>query len=163
MLLVHWARRYGDEICPNFFLAENALALTDQNLYTAHELAQMVPLFGYDMYCRMRTSNSWMSAYLPNAAGSSFELAVDTVSNGFVQATRQSAEWLLRTPVGDWVERWEMNRKIRKLRARETAASETDFCAVRCKGHFGGYGKKTRAAYDARLQSMGVYPSFWDV
>lgn len=41
---VRLARFFGDEICPNYILASDALALQQQDFFTAHELAQMVPL-----------------------------------------------------------------------------------------------------------------------
>src|SRR5512142_725449 len=44
--LVRIARLFGDHLCPNLLLSTNALALSDQNLYTAHEIIQMIPLYG---------------------------------------------------------------------------------------------------------------------
>ena len=54
-------------LCPNYFLAESALRLSTQNLYTAHELTQMVPLFGLPVYQAMRRLNTWTDRFLPNA------------------------------------------------------------------------------------------------
>jgi hypothetical protein len=45
MLLVRLARRLGDELCPNYFITTQALAFPSQDLYSAHELVQMAPLF----------------------------------------------------------------------------------------------------------------------
>src|SRR5262249_31219928 len=44
--LVRLAGLRGTELCPNYFLSERALVLTERNLFTAHEVAQMVPLTG---------------------------------------------------------------------------------------------------------------------
>ena len=70
-------------------------------------------------------------------------------------------ERLLWTAPGSWVENWEMRRKVRKFHLQETAESETSFGQDWCKGHFGGYGKKTKDAYQARLQGLGVIEDLW--
>jgi hypothetical protein len=106
LLLVHWARRYGDEICPNYFLSQNALSLVEQNLYTAHEMAQMIPLSGLDIYQQMRERNPWVSAFLPNACEAPLHSGMSVRPNGAASFTRRSMETLLSTYPGEWVETW---------------------------------------------------------
>jgi hypothetical protein len=50
--LVRLAQRRGDVICPNYLLSERALVLDSRSLYTAREVAQMVPLTGLAIYQR---------------------------------------------------------------------------------------------------------------
>ena len=38
--------KIGGRLCPNFFLSVAALSLDRRSLYDAHELAQLVPLYG---------------------------------------------------------------------------------------------------------------------
>jgi hypothetical protein len=71
-------------------------------------------------------------------------------------------ERFLWTAPGDWVENWEMRRKVRKFHAQESDSLETGFCRDWCKGHFGGYGKKTKHAYYARLQRLAVAEDLWE-
>src|SRR5688572_8466038 len=59
----------GVRICPNYLISERCLEFPEQSLYTAHELAQMVPLSGFDVYARIRTLNPWVGRFLPNADG----------------------------------------------------------------------------------------------
>ncbi len=144
--LVRLARRDGVELCPNYILAENALAFPDHNLYVAHEVTQMIPLSGLEVYRRMRQINSWTAAFLPNAVGPP-RLPSQT-RPGFWQKT---AELLLGTAVGDGLERWEMKRKIRKFQAQETAVSETNFSPDYCKGHFDAYNRPTMDAFQLTI------------
>src|SRR5579859_1112129 len=65
--LVRLVATSGDVLCPNYFLSERALTLSEHTIYTAHELAQMVPLYGQRTYDRMRQLNNWTATLLPNA------------------------------------------------------------------------------------------------
>jgi hypothetical protein len=146
--LVRVAQRRGDVICPNYLLSERALTLDDHSLYTAREVAQMVPLTGLPIYQRLRQLNGWVESYLPNAAGAPREIPLaEPVSS----RVRTAAEAVLRLPPVGALERWEMQRKIRKLIAEHgVGAGEASFSPEFCKGHFGGYGSKTLAAFNHR-------------
>lgn len=147
--LVRLALRRGDVICPNYFLSERALALDSHSLYTAREVAQMVPLTGRPIYHRLRQLNGWVESYLPNAAGAPREIPVTEPAPARV---RTAAEAVLRLRPAGVLERWEMQRKIRKLIAEHgtEGADEASFSPEYCKGHFGGYGSKTLAAFNYR-------------
>lgn len=60
----------SDTICVNMFLTEEALKLpfVKRDLYTAHEIAQMKPLFDRNnMYKKFISVHTWVERYLPNA------------------------------------------------------------------------------------------------
>ena len=44
ILVVRLVRLGGIEVCPNYVLAENTLEQTKQDIFMAHEVAQMIPL-----------------------------------------------------------------------------------------------------------------------
>jgi hypothetical protein len=154
--LVRAARLRGHVVCPNYFLAETALALGDRGLYAAHELAQMQPLAGPGAYARMRRANAWADELLPNAGGPPRGGAP---AEPAASRARAAAERLLRTPVGGRVERWEMERKVRKL-ARQGLSAETSFSPEWCKGHFDGHGRRVTEAYAMRLAALGLDPGW---
>src|SRR5437899_914277 len=104
-------------LCPNYFLSERALVLDERNLFTAHEVAQMVPLTGIQTYQRMRTLNRWTDTYLPNAGGHPRRLAPVEPRP---RRTRRILESTLRSRLASPFERWEMARKVRKLGQRST-------------------------------------------
>lgn len=157
--LVRIAARSGIVLCPNFFLAENALALPDQTLYTAREVAQMIPLYGLKIYHRIRQANGWVQEYLPNASGPP---AVEIPTSSLRTPLKPLLEIVFNSPLGTALEQWEMNRKIRKFTAQARTVSElvgetlaeTRFSPERCQGHFDGYGKRTMAAFQARVEAV---------
>lgn len=59
-------------VCMNMFLDEQKLSLSKkrQDLYSAHEIVQMVSLFDRDnMFWKFLVANEWVKKYLPNAYG----------------------------------------------------------------------------------------------
>lgn len=59
-----------DKICPNMFMPEDVLCIKkqDQNIYTAHEVAQMKVLFAKkNIYLKFLSQNAWVLRYMPNA------------------------------------------------------------------------------------------------
>jgi hypothetical protein len=149
--LVRTAALRGTELCPNYFLAEHALELTERNLFTAHEVAQMVPLTGIETYRRLRALNRWTDSFLPNAGGPPHRLAPVESRPG---RSRRIVEQTLRGRLGKSIEGWEMRRKIRKLGQRANGHTEAAFGPDWCKGHFGDYGQLTLARYEERMQAL---------
>lgn len=151
--VVRLAARDGAVVCPNYLISDRALALQEHTLYTAHELTQMVPIANLATYARMRRLNTWADRFLPNANGPPRQVAVD---QPIQPRARGVAEAALRTPVGGWLERQEMARKVRKLRRQRGPGAEAAFCADWCKGHFEGHGQRTLEAFDRRLRDLGI-------
>lgn len=151
ILLVRLAALRGDTICPNYFLSERALVLQERNLYTAHELVQMVPIYGKDIYTEIRRLNAWTGTVLPNASGMPRERPPDGVKGVSFKAL---TERFLRTQVGEALESIEMHRKIAKFTRQFPVQNESDFSADWCKGHFDGHGTKTLQAFTKRLHTL---------
>jgi hypothetical protein len=139
------------ELCPNYFLSDNALVLPERNLFTAHEVVQMVPLSGSATYQRLRDLNRWTFAYLPNASSAPHRVAVVDPRTRW---TRRVAEGTLRGALGAPIERWEMARKVRKLGQQGNGHAEAAFGPDWCKGHFGDHGLQTLARYEDRLRAL---------
>jgi hypothetical protein len=148
--VVRIATRRGVTICPNYLLSENALTLHERNLYAAHELAQMVPIAGHDIYQRLRAHNGWIEAYLPNAAGPPRKLSVLPR----LASLRRLAERALAGRVGDRIETWERERKIRRLSRIAGENGEASFSPDWCKGHVSGHERRILAAFDDRRRVL---------
>ncbi len=158
--LVRVARLRGDKLCPNFLLTENALLIPSRDLYNAHEIAQMAPLYGFEIYRKMRTLNAWAKEFLPNA----FE-ANEIESKPLNRAgawVKEMFERMLNGKPGDRIEAWEMSRKIRKLSAQiPPDADAVHFSADVCRGFFSGHGRRILREYYSQTNrpSHSVYKS----
>lgn len=157
LFIVRWARRRGDVVCPNYLLSERALVLEQRNLFVARELAQMVPLFGLDVYERMRAANGWSRAYLPNAEGPPpptrrIGRARDLPT--LARPLQGTFETGLRTPLGLWLDRWEMRRKTERWRRQYPQQPEAAFGPDWCKGHFDAHGHRILAAHEERVRAL---------
>jgi hypothetical protein len=150
--LVKIASKQGVTLCPNFFVSENELIIQDQNLFTARELCQMVPIVGMRTYRQMRGLNNWTQNYLPNAK--SYPPNQTYLENNSRNIRKRLAELILKTPIGAWIDSWEMNRKIRKLTRQGEESAEVHFTKDTCKGHFDGHQRKIMTAFDERLRAV---------
>jgi len=150
-MIVKPAARHGHEVCPNYLLSERTLAFQERNLYVAHELAQMVPLAGMDIYRRMRAANRWTNRFLPNARG--LPQDVESVAP-LSSSVRSLTEIALGTFVGGQLERFERRRKIRRFTAQEQDGETACFSEDRCKGHFNSNEQTILKAFDERLRML---------
>lgn len=152
ILLVRLARRRGIVVCPNYVLAASALAQEPHSLFMAHEIAQMVPIYGRDVYAALRASNGWVAAQLANATNPYYEETEHQPSRG-ARWLKRAAEWLLGGRLGDALERWEYRRKLRRfapeLRTPHSAAQLDD---QHVKGHFQDHGHPVMTQYAERMR-----------
>jgi hypothetical protein len=148
MAVVRIAGVRGATVCPNYLLSEANLALTSQDLYTAHELLQMRPLTGHAVYGRMLTANPWWRDYLPNAAP-----PVAPAREASLSPVRRAIEALLLTRPFDLLEAWIMRRKGAELR-RQAQSDEAVFDETMCKGHFEGWRERSRRSLKERVTAL---------
>ncbi|MGD9145930.1 MAG: hypothetical protein PVI80_10240, partial [Anaerolineae bacterium] len=155
ILVVHLGRRFGVELCPNYVMAESCLEMGEPSLYIAHELAQLLPLHGADIYHRLLKSNAWMVDYLPNASPRRPE---EDRSGPAKYRGQQLVEALLGGRLGDGLEQWERERKIPRLRqiAIEKGGTGTSYNAKLCKGHIDDHAAAVQERYDAQLAELGL-------
>jgi hypothetical protein len=146
--LNRFTRVGGHTLCPNLIISENILEWPVQDLYSARELCQMIPITGLDVYFRLMEANQWLRSFLPNAVMAS---GVSTVPQGRVPALQRLFEFPLRGKIGDRFEQWEMNRKIARFSRQQGFGEETVFNAEICQGNFDHHGGWTRKALEKRL------------
>jgi hypothetical protein len=140
-------------LCPNYLVTTRALEFDDQNLYVAHELAQMVPLSGLEVYAEIRRRNAWVAEFLPNADGApSVPATIKTIESP--PRLRTAFEAVMDTLPWAWLERWEMDRKIRRLSQEQGDSDESAFSADVCKGHDQRHLSRTRQLLDSNVSRL---------
>lgn len=151
--LVRLAALAGYELCPNYLLSTQRLAMRDNDVFTAHELAQMVPLHGRTTYRALLAANGWLADFMPNATPRDGQ-ARDLGRLG--RAAQRAAEFMLGGRLGDRLERRVQARKVAQLQreAASTGSDEVGFDAGMCKGHLGAHGRMTRERYARRLEAL---------
>jgi len=147
--VVRLARLAGDTLCPNYVVAENSLALDDTTVYSAHEVAQLQPLYGRAAYELLWIANPHLRTHLPNALPHASP--PDRLFPG-LGLLKRLVERALDGAAGDRLEAWERRRKPARLRCQQpTGAPEIVFSSDQCKGHFGLHRANVLAGYHERL------------
>lgn len=144
---------FGKVICPNLIISDQALEWHQQDAYSAHELCQMIPISGHEVYIRLRQINSWTNTFLPNAQASG-ELSTKNVSGP--SKLQALLELPLLSKFCDRFEAWEMNRKIKRLTKQAGYGPETKFNQDICQGNYNQHGLHTKKAYQRRLIDLGL-------
>jgi hypothetical protein len=157
ILIVHLARSFGVELCPNYVIAEHKLELGEPSLFAAHELAQLIPISGLDMYFRLLKSNAWSVDYLPNISPRQPSMRKPATVGRIGQRVLEAA---LSGRLGDAVERRERKRKIPRLRqiASKQGGSGAMYTPDLCKGHADDHSASVYQQFVARLASQGMEP-----
>jgi len=100
LVVARLARILGIRLCPNYIVAEHKLELEAVDHFTAHELAQLVPVHGQSVYRRLLSTNAWLTRHLPNAwplshAGTDGNPQSDGSPRPlrFAMESRSEAEW----------------------------------------------------------------------
>lgn len=156
IVLVRLARLQGTQLCPNYVLAESALVQEKHDIFIAHEVVQMVPLYGYDLYDCFRSKNTWVSQQLPNANGAFYREAEVPLSRSW-QLGKNAIERLLGGGIGDWLEKWEYRRKLRRFAPEmQKPHSSAKLDDNHVKGHFNDHGHPVLQRFYQRLEEYGL-------
>lgn len=149
--LVRLGKLFGDTLCPNYLISERALTLEQRSLFVAHEFAQMVPVYGDEVYRRLVGANAWIATWLPNADCGPVATG-EQRAGGVGRLLKRLGEWLLAGRLGDALEQWEMRRKLRKFQP-QLGRPDGDAILDRdhVKGHFDDYGGPVMRLYAERL------------
>ena len=158
LLFGRLTRRLGHTICPNLIVTEDFLEWHRQDLYSARELCQMIPITGFETYRTLMQANQWVSEILPNAFLESSTSApaqgVPGKAHKRVSILEGILEFLLRGKLGDRFEQWEMNRKIARFARQEGFGEETIFNANICQGNFDHHRQRTKQELEQRINEF---------
>jgi hypothetical protein len=156
IVVVRLGRRFGVEICPNYVLAESALEQDKHDIFMAHEVAQMVPVYWLELYNQFRAANGWVGDHLSNAKGVYFQ-EPEYAPAGVWKIFKQTIEGVLGGELGDWFENWEYRRKLRRFaQDMRNPHSSARLDKEHVKGHFNDHGHPILERYYQRLRESHI-------
>ncbi len=89
--------------CMNYFIDEAELVIAEKNIYTATEIATLLPLRGSLVFEHFFVANSWTKEFLPNNY-LRISSAREAKQNGF----KSFVEWLLKGNIGNRLDNYLM-------------------------------------------------------
>jgi hypothetical protein len=161
MILVMYKRLFlknsHKRFCVNYFVDEAHLEIGDKNIFTATELATVIPLRGTERYHELMDVNGyWLRSFFPNYQRRR-AIRDDATSDGI----KRGLEALLRVIAGKWTERWFMRLTIQRWKKLyEKSVPEHDFqVAFRSttsvsKNHPRNYQKRVLENFQHRLENI---------
>ena len=96
--------------CVNYFVDEEHLEIEEKNLFTATELATVLPLYGADQYVKLQRVNSWVKGYFPNY----IERPVGEIAHSSVRGLKKLLEAIFNNFFADKVESYFRGVTVRR-------------------------------------------------
>lgn len=105
--------------CMNYYIDEEELQIREKNIYTAIEIATLIPVHGDTTFEQFYAANYWTRNYLPNKY-----MRLTTAKSLKRSWLKMSFEWLFNNPFGNVLddllmrittERWDKKRQQKKL------------------------------------------------
>lgn len=159
MLLVLYKRIFlgnsSKEFCVNYFVTEDRLEIEEKNLFTATELATVIPLVAPKYYLQLMGSNSWVYQFFPNFAPAT------VIHQDEKKSSRKNlAELLLNLFGGNYLDSfclWLTRRRWARLYTNHYSPSEFDVAFKSrkyvSKGHPKNYQKKVTELLEGKWKS----------
>jgi predicted nucleotidyltransferase len=108
--------------CMNYYIDEEVLQIKEKNLFTATEVATLLPLRGINSFQQFYMSNKWSRNYLPNHV-----LRISYVDEVKKPLLKKAVEFIFSNPLGNLLDillmkltsyRWLKKKEQRKLNKR---------------------------------------------
>ncbi len=84
--------------CINYYIDSNSLEISDKNIFTATEIAFLLPMYNYKLYTEFMKANQWYRSEYPNIS----ERKEENYIKPFL--LKNLLEFLLNNPIGNWLD-----------------------------------------------------------
>lgn len=88
------------EFCVNYFVSTSTLEIEEKNVFTATEIATIIPLFGKTEFSNFYKANAWVRNYLPNIKLEKNEAGIKDVKKPLFTSV---LEFILNNPLGTFI------------------------------------------------------------
>jgi hypothetical protein len=145
--------------CVNYFVDEKHLEIEEKNLFTATELATVIPLYGSKQYENLHRVNAWLKEFFPNYTPRSIaNVPATTFSWG-----KRIVEKFLNLFFGNVLEKYFQKKTLDRWRKQyEKNYSAADFKVAfksksyASKNHPRNFQRSVMEVYSEKLKSFGI-------
>ena len=114
------SRKY---FCVNYFVSEKHLEVPDKNIFTATEVATLIPVYGEELMQSFKKANAWFHQYYGH-----FEQPIDVqLYNPKKQPVKRFIEILLNNPIGNALDILSMHITVWRWHVKFKTFSRTKF------------------------------------
>ena len=142
--------------CCNYFIDTDHLEIEEKNLFTATELATLIPLQGTSLYSRMMSHNHWLLNFFPNyeiktventtpIETSSFKLVLENILKGKIWNPLE--KFFMRITLRRWRGLYEKKYHVNDFNIAFKSNEHTS------KNHPNHYQQKVIRCYDEKLKN----------
>jgi hypothetical protein len=141
--------------CTNYFISSEDLVIHDRNLFTATELAYLIPVFNHDTYKKLIGANDWYKNNFPNKTQANNNNCIEAPK----RITALVVEKLLGGNLGQWLDNKLLFYTLKHWRKRYTELADEDFelqfraRKTVSKRHTKGFQNKVLAAWEEKKES----------
>jgi glycosyltransferase involved in cell wall biosynthesis len=149
------SRKY---FCVNYFVDEDNLKIVDENIFTAVEIAYMLPVYNSPLINKLKDTNAWVQDYFPDFK---LTMAIDAVP-AEKKCYKKCIERLFRDIYGDRVDLFFMKitfkRWVKKFKHFNASKFELTMRTNRgiSKHHPQDYQNKVLKEYQYRLKKLNI-------
>ncbi|HMG92736.1 MAG TPA: hypothetical protein VK589_21910 [Chryseolinea sp.] len=111
--------------CVNYFVDEDHLEIEEKNLFTATELATVLPLYGAEQYTKLIKTNNWLKGFFPNYTSRRVENVPVLTIRGFKKVFETLINACFATHIESFFRSLTMNR-WKRLYEKEYSKADFD-------------------------------------
>jgi hypothetical protein len=146
--------------CVNYFVDTEHLMIEEKNLFTATELATLIPLSGASLYLKLQAANAWVTDMFPNYGPRPTSGVEDSAQNWFTQLFEKMIDVVAPTRL----ERFFKNLTLRRWQKIYGSSYSTDDFRVAfktndhtSKTHPNHYQKKVEELYTDKVNTFQTH------
>lgn len=138
-----------DWYCMNYFVDEKMLGIKEKNIYTATEIATLLPLRGIHAFRAFFEENLWSKTFLPNHS-----LKISYVEEARNPFLKKLLELILRNPVGNILDYLLMKATIYQWNKKTNSGMLNKHGTVMCMDATRHYAKPSPAGFQYTFMEL---------
>jgi hypothetical protein len=142
--------------CTNYFISSDNLKIPESNVFTATELAYLIPVFNYGMYQQLLDGNNWYRKFYPNKKPAGQDHVQQIKNNKLKVGFEHLFSGWLGDTLDDLLQKFTLKHWRRKYPDLNEEDFELQFRSRKdaCKRHTFGYQNKILEQLQKRKQEF---------